>query len=162
MECSICLERVLEKAHPAERKFGLLACDHAFCLPCIRNWRQHVTGGADVESALRTCPLCRTPAHFITPSTLWPATPEEKEAVVGGYRAKLASIDCRNFAFGEGACAFGTSCMYRHAYPDGRLEEVALRRVAADEGEVRVVQPVRLSDFIVIQSGRVRGRRGGR
>lgn len=49
--------------------------------------------------------------------------------------------------------------MYKHAYPDGRLEDAAPRRVAADEGEVRVVQPVRLSDFIVIKSGKARGRR---
>lgn len=152
----------MEKAYPGDRKFGLLACEHPFCLRCIREWRQHVAGGADLESALRTCPLCRLPSHFVTPSTVWPASPEEKEAVVGGYRAKLASIDCRHFAWGEGACPFGISCLYRHAYPDGRIEEKALRRVAADEGEVRVVQPVRLSDFIVIQQGRVRGRRGGR
>ncbi len=37
MECAICLERVLGAR---VRKFGLLdACDHAFCLPCIRSWR---------------------------------------------------------------------------------------------------------------------------
>jgi hypothetical protein len=37
VECAICLERVLGARG---RKFGLLdACDHAFCLPCIRSWR---------------------------------------------------------------------------------------------------------------------------
>ena len=59
VECSICLERVLSKANPAERKFGLLACEHPFCLGCIRAWRQKLDGGADVDTALRTCPLCR-------------------------------------------------------------------------------------------------------
>ena len=39
VECSICLERPLEKENPAQRQFGLLDCDHAFCLGCIRNWR---------------------------------------------------------------------------------------------------------------------------
>ena len=112
-----------------------------------------------MEQALRTCPICREPTHFITPSTVWPATPEEKESIVGGYKAKLGEIDCRHFNYGDGTCPFGTSCMYRHAYKDGRLEEAAARRVAADEGEIHLVQPVRLSDFIVIQRGRVRGRR---
>jgi E3 ubiquitin-protein ligase makorin len=157
VECGICLERVLDRG----QKFGLLACEHAFCLGCIRGWRAAVAGGADLESALRTCPVCRAATHFITPSAVWPATAEEKEAVCAGYRAKLASIDCRHFAAGEGACPFGTSCMYRHAYADGRLEERALRRVAGEEGEVRVVQPVRLADFIVVRQGRV-GRRGRR
>lgn len=159
VECGICMEQVVEKPPPADRRFGLLACDHAFCLSCIRQWRQQYAGGADVDAALRTCPLCRVPTHFITPSMVWPGTPEDKEAIVAGYRAKLGEIDCKHFAFGEGACPFGSSCMYRHAYRDGRREEAAPRRVAADEGEVHVVQPVRLSDFIVVQRGRVRGRR---
>lgn len=103
--------------------------------------------------------MCRVTTHFITPSTVWPSTPAEKEAIVAGYKAKLASIDCRHFNYGEGTCPFGTSCMYRHAYPDGRLEESAPRRVAADEGEVHFVQPVRLSDFIEVKRGKVRGRR---
>ena len=38
------------QAAPAERRFGLLDCDHAFCLACIRGWRAHTEGGADVAS----------------------------------------------------------------------------------------------------------------
>lgn len=57
------------------------------------------------------------------------------------------TADCMHFNYGEGQCPFGTSCFYRHAYPDGRLEEPSLRRIVDEEG-VRVVQPVRLSDFI--------------
>jgi hypothetical protein len=49
--------------------------------------------------------------------------------------------------------------MYKHAYPDGRLEDSAPRLVAVDEGEIKYVQPVRLSDFLIINDGRVRGRR---
>ena len=49
--------------------------------------------------------------------------------------------------------------MYRHVYADGTLETQSSRKVAADEGEVRVVQPVRLSDFIVIKQGKVGRRR---
>ena len=106
VECGICLEKVLHKANPAERKFGLLECEHAFCLGCIRGWRQNFAGGVDVESALRTCPVCRVSTHFITPSTVWPASQEEKEGIIEGYKAKLGSIDCRNFNFGEGFVLF--------------------------------------------------------
>lgn len=38
-QCGICLERVMGKQPPSARKFGLLACEHAFCLACIRSWR---------------------------------------------------------------------------------------------------------------------------
>lgn len=33
-----------------ERKFGLLSCDHAFCLGCIRNWRNSTSGGVDIDA----------------------------------------------------------------------------------------------------------------
>lgn len=36
------------------------------------------------QKALRTCPVCRTASYFVTPSTTWPATEEEKELIVGG------------------------------------------------------------------------------
>lgn len=63
VECGICMERVLSKPNPSERRFGLMSCDHPFCLACIRGWR--ATGTADLETAVRTCPLCRTTTHFV-------------------------------------------------------------------------------------------------
>eukprot|EP00879_Flechtneria_rotunda_P025338 GHRR01026917.1.p1 GENE.GHRR01026917.1~~GHRR01026917.1.p1 ORF type:complete len:112 (+),score=16.42 GHRR01026917.1:135-470(+) len=39
IECGICLEKVLSKPVLSQRRFGLMFCDHAFCLDCIRNWR---------------------------------------------------------------------------------------------------------------------------
>jgi E3 ubiquitin-protein ligase makorin len=60
--------------------------------------------------------------HFITPSTKWPDTPEDKEDIVSAYKAAMGQKDCVHFAFGVGSCPFGTSCFYRHAYRDGRLE----------------------------------------
>ncbi|KAG5180699.1 hypothetical protein JKP88DRAFT_323457, partial [Tribonema minus] len=39
--CSICLD--------APRQRGALACGHAFCFDCIRDWSQRET----------TCPLCK-------------------------------------------------------------------------------------------------------
>lgn len=38
--CSICMEVVVQKAAPSERRFGILSsCCHTFCLNCIRQWR---------------------------------------------------------------------------------------------------------------------------
>lgn len=45
----MCLQ-VLSKPDPSERKFGLLDCNHAFCLSCIRDWRSRTESGADVET----------------------------------------------------------------------------------------------------------------
>lgn len=72
VECCVCLERVLEKPTAAERKFGLLSCDHAFCLGCIRGWRSHHEGGADTD----TVSILPTPSMlkccFSTPmNTAW-------------------------------------------------------------------------------------------
>ncbi|KAF6262683.1 hypothetical protein COO60DRAFT_1699128 [Scenedesmus sp. NREL 46B-D3] len=124
---------VLGKAELSARRFGLMACEHAFCLGCIRNWRS--TAEVDKATALRTCPICRTPTHFITPSTKWPDTAEDKESIVSAYKEAMGQKDCTHFDFGEGSCPFGTSCFYRHAYKDGRLEEVHLRRAANVEGQ---------------------------
>jgi hypothetical protein len=41
---------------------------------------------------------------------------------VSSYKAAMGQKDCVHFDFGEGTCPFGTSCFYRHAYKDGRLE----------------------------------------
>jgi E3 ubiquitin-protein ligase makorin len=41
MSCGICMEVVMEKEPPNERRFGILShCCHCFCLSCIRKWRQ--------------------------------------------------------------------------------------------------------------------------
>uniref|UniRef100_A0A3Q1GFF6 E3 ubiquitin-protein ligase makorin-2 n=1 Tax=Acanthochromis polyacanthus TaxID=80966 RepID=A0A3Q1GFF6_9TELE len=38
--CSICMEVVVQKANPSDRRFGILSsCCHTFCLACIRQWR---------------------------------------------------------------------------------------------------------------------------
>ncbi|KAF9593275.1 hypothetical protein IFM89_021031 [Coptis chinensis] len=150
IECSVCLDRVLSKPSAAERKFGLLSeCDHPFCISCIRNWRSNSpTSGMDVNSALRACPICRKLSYFVIPSVIWYSTLEEKQEIVDNYKARLGSIDCRYFDFGNGSCPFGTSCFYKHAYRDGRLEEVALRHLGAEDGNTVIAKDIRLSDFL--------------
>ncbi|KAL1346297.1 putative RING-type E3 ubiquitin transferase C3H69 [Arachis hypogaea] len=150
IECSVCLERVLSKPTAAERKFGLLSeCDHPFCISCIRNWRSsNPTLGMDVNSTLRACPICRKLSYFVIPSVIWYSTHEEKMEIVDSYKAKLKSIDCKHFDFGDGNCPFGTSCFYKHAYRDGRLEEAVLRHLGAADGDTVIAKDIRLSDFL--------------
>jgi E3 ubiquitin-protein ligase makorin len=147
VECAICLESVLGKpAGEGARRFGLLACPHAFCLSCIRNWR--ASDAADRDSAVRTCPVCRTTSHFVTPSAVWPRSPEEKEEILAAYKAKLGETDCMHFSYGDGRCPFGTSCFYRHAYRDGTLEVRQLRLAGNADGGVQVIGPVSLASFL--------------
>lgn len=150
IECSVCLERVLSKPTAGERKFGLLSeCDHPFCITCIRNWRSSSpTSGMDVNSTLRACPICRKLSYYVIPSVIWYFSKEEKNHIVENYKAKLKSIDCKYFDFGSGSCPFGASCFYKHAYRDGRLEEVVLRHLGAADGETVIVKNIRLSDFL--------------
>ncbi|WCJ18954.1 E3 ubiquitin-protein ligase makorin [Euphorbia peplus] len=118
IECCVCLDRVLSKPTAAERKFGLLSeCDHPFCISCIRNWRSSSpNSGMDVNTALRTCPICRKLSYFVVPSVIWYSSKEEKQEIVDTYKEKLSSIDCKHFDFGNGNCPFGSSCFYKHAY----------------------------------------------
>ncbi|KAG9138209.1 hypothetical protein Leryth_001441 [Lithospermum erythrorhizon] len=150
IECSVCLERVLAKPTAAERKFGILSeCDHPFCVSCIRNWRNSSpASGMDVNSTLRACPICRKLSYFIVPSVIWYFSNKEKEELVDNYKAKLRSIDCKHFDFGNGTCPFGTSCFYKHAYRDGRLEEVVLRHLGGEDGETVIAKEIRLSEFL--------------
>lgn len=150
IECSVCLERVLSKATIAERKFGVLSeCDHPFCISCIRNWRSsNPTLGMDVNSTLRACPICRKLSYFVVPSVIWYSSSDEKQEIVETYKAKLKSIDCKHFDFGDGNCPFGTSCFYKHAFRDGRLEQVALRHLGAADGDTIIAKDIRLSDFL--------------
>jgi E3 ubiquitin-protein ligase makorin len=151
VECCVCLERVLSKPRIAERKFGILSgCDHAFCIACIRGWRSgdHTTPGMDLDTVVRSCPVCRVQSYFVTPSVVWYASPEEKDQILEGYKRKLKAIDCRHFNYGVGSCPFGTSCFYRHRFKDGREEEVVLRHLGTADGTVAIAKSVRLSDFI--------------
>ncbi|XP_078443099.1 zinc finger (CCCH-type/C3HC4-type RING finger) family protein isoform X2 [Wolffia australiana] len=149
IECSVCLERVLSKPVPSERKFGLLSeCDHPFCVSCIRNWRgSSPASGMDVNSALRACPICRKLSYFVIPSIIWYFSKDEKQAIVDGYMDRLRKIDCKHFDFGNGTCPFGTSCFYKHAYRDGTLEKVVLRHLDADDGSTVIAKDIRLSEF---------------
>ncbi|GMH43698.1 hypothetical protein BSKO_11620 [Bryopsis sp. KO-2023] len=161
LECAICLEKVFSKPSLSDRRFGLMACDHVFCLSCIRNWRSNTDGTVDIASALRTCPICRVATHFVTPSAIFPDNESKKAAIVEGYVQKMGEIDCRAFNFGEGQCPFANSCFYRHVYRDGSKAEIILRTAANSDGEVKVVRGrIQLGDLLeTAQARRVMNRR---
>ncbi|XP_030962906.1 E3 ubiquitin-protein ligase makorin-like isoform X2 [Quercus lobata] len=58
------------------------------------------------------------------------------------------SIDCKHFDFGNGNRPFGSSCFYKHAYRDGCLEEVVLRHLGSEDGEIVIAKNIRLSEFL--------------
>ncbi|CAI2183931.1 10837_t:CDS:2 [Funneliformis geosporum] len=136
LKCGICHEKVLSKE---DARFGLLNCEHAFCLQCIRQWRSNITMENQV---IRACPICKTSSHFITPSTTWITDRAEKQRVINEYKRK-----CRNFNYGEGQCQFGISCFYAHTYRDGTKKEIHFRTIQNGE-EVKVLDNVRLWDFM--------------
>ncbi|XP_063933305.1 uncharacterized protein LOC135145127 [Zophobas morio] len=146
VECGICLEVVLEKATLSNRRFGLLkSCKHAFCLPCIRKWRSERNRPKEL---VRQCPLCRVESFLVIPSAVWIEDDAEKEALFEQYTANLKKKDCVNYNFGEGTCPFGASCFYRHARRDGTLEKPVLRKVANADGDLTVLDIIRVSDFL--------------
>eukprot|EP00698_Gefionella_okellyi_P025921 TRINITY_DN969_c0_g1_i1.p1 TRINITY_DN969_c0_g1~~TRINITY_DN969_c0_g1_i1.p1 ORF type:complete len:449 (-),score=20.44 TRINITY_DN969_c0_g1_i1:30-1376(-) len=142
-ECGICGQYVMQKPS----KFGLLSgCDHPFCLDCIREWR---SGLEVAHSTMRSCPVCRKSSHFVIPSDRLILDPRQKTAVTEAYRLRLSSIPCKHYGYGEGKCPFGASCFYMHAHKDGTRADSAeiTRRYVGDDGGVRVMSSVTLSDF---------------
>lgn len=153
LECGICLEEVLRKERLSDRRFGVMShCEHIFCWQCMKGWRyaHGQMGGATSATAeqARRCPECQQLSHFIVPCSFFPQGNEERQEVFDERRKQLARIPCKHFDFGRGSCPFGTSCFYAHILPDGTREDGSLRRAGDAEGNVRVLQPVRLSSFL--------------
>ncbi|KAL5633211.1 hypothetical protein ACGC1H_003642 [Rhizoctonia solani] len=116
--CSICFDVPTE--------FGLLAgCSHIFCLKCIMDWRSSKNKDNDVviSNTNKTCPVCRAPSKFITPSSRFsPKDSPERVRCVEGYKATLGKIPCRYFTKSpsdERFCPYGKDCFYQHQNEDG-------------------------------------------
>ncbi|CAA0827223.1 E3 ubiquitin-protein ligase makorin [Striga hermonthica] len=148
VECNVCMEVVLSKPMAAERRFGILSeCDHSFCITCIRSWRSSTqASGTDASSTSRSCPVCRRLSYFVVPSAIWYSSMEEKQEIVNSYKARLRSIDCKHFYFGDGCCPFGACCFYKHAYRDGSLEEVVLAHLGSDDEDTIIAKELRLTE----------------
>ena len=77
--CAICRDDVT-------RRGRIDACDHLFCLPCIKRW-------AKIETK---CPLCKARFSFIQPEDLVPPEPESRPSTrgarAGGPQKELKRI----------------------------------------------------------------------
>ncbi|KAL4161886.1 hypothetical protein PRNP1_002437 [Phytophthora ramorum] len=110
--CGICFDDIVQSG----KHFGLLSCDHCFCLDCLRSWRQ----SKDMElEVIRACPACRIPSDFIVPSLIF-CKGEEKRKVVEAYKSHLALRECKYFNGLFGSCPFGPRCFYAHRDGEGR------------------------------------------
>eukprot|EP01120_Amphizonella_sp_Union-15-10_P006735 TRINITY_DN2204_c0_g1_i2.p1 TRINITY_DN2204_c0_g1~~TRINITY_DN2204_c0_g1_i2.p1 ORF type:complete len:516 (-),score=77.60 TRINITY_DN2204_c0_g1_i2:161-1708(-) len=71
--CGICEQFILESGN----RFGLLThCEHAFCLPCIKEYRSNK---ALDNTNVRSCPTCGVVSHFVVPHNLMVVLPQKKK-----------------------------------------------------------------------------------
>ncbi|XP_061641091.1 E3 ubiquitin-protein ligase makorin-2 [Phyllopteryx taeniolatus] len=145
--CSICMEVVVQKAIPSERRFGILSsCCHVFCLACIRQWRCTRNFSNKI---IKSCPECRVVSEFVIPSVYWVEEQEDKDNLIELFKSGVSKKACKYFDQGRGSCPFGGKCLYLHAFPDGsRAEAEKPRKQLSSEGNVRFMNNVRLWDFI--------------
>ncbi|XP_025233638.1 probable E3 ubiquitin-protein ligase makorin-2 isoform X2 [Theropithecus gelada] len=145
--CSICMEVILEKASASERRFGILSnCNHTYCLSCIRQWR---CAKQFENPIIKSCPECRVISEFVIPSVYWVEDQNKKNELIEAFKQGMGKKACKYFEQGKGTCPFGSKCLYRHAYPDGRLAEPEKpRKQLSSQGTVRFFNSVRLWDFI--------------
>ena len=101
----------------------------------------------------RECPICRVTSHYTVPSSFFVKSPE-KERVIEAYKARCAVTHCAHFKRGDATCPFGTSCFYRHEFPDGTLATNRPRYIAGADGDAAPMQAVRISDFLDARQAR--------
>ncbi|GAB6020202.1 putative E3 ubiquitin-protein ligase makorin-2 [Chamberlinius hualienensis] len=147
--CTICMDVIMEKLPHSERRFGILPnCNHIFCLSCIRRWRS--TKQID-NKTVRSCPQCRTPSDFVTPSNFWCENEEDKNVLIESYKKALSLKSCKYFKEGNGECPFAGNCFYLHAYPDGRkatLPPPRPRRRRNADGDLEIAQQLFLWNYV--------------
>eukprot|EP01117_Protostelium_nocturnum_P014026 TRINITY_DN5299_c0_g1_i1.p1 TRINITY_DN5299_c0_g1~~TRINITY_DN5299_c0_g1_i1.p1 ORF type:complete len:301 (+),score=95.94 TRINITY_DN5299_c0_g1_i1:47-949(+) len=104
ISCPICEDNI----EASGKKYGLLSeCNHAFCLDCIKKWRQT----NDVSTA-KSCPICRVQSHYVVPCDVFP-NEETKKVVVDSYVKNLSSVPCKYYSQYQ-TCPFGKNCFYSH------------------------------------------------
>ncbi|XP_063785025.1 E3 ubiquitin-protein ligase makorin-1 isoform X2 [Pseudophryne corroboree] len=143
--CGICMEVVYEKTNLSERRFGILSnCNHSYCLKCIRRWRS----AKQFESKIiKSCPECRITSNFVIPSEYWVEEKDDKQKLILKYKEAMSNKSCRYFDEGRGTCPFGGNCFYKHAYPDGRIEEPQPRQKGGMSSRYRAQRRNRFWDF---------------
>jgi len=120
VECGICLEVIANKGN----RFGLMTgCDHAFCIGCIRIWRNKSHDMSNPSTMVKSCPTCRKESLFIIPSLIY-CTGEMKDHMVEQYKTNLKLKPCKYFSK-SGSCPFGGDCFYAHYNQDGSLADTS-------------------------------------
>eukprot|EP00903_Cladosiphon_okamuranus_P012561 g11761.t1 len=125
-KCGICLENI-----PASgKRFGLLNCDHVYCLECLRTWRKSKGPQKDIS---RTCPECRKVSFFLVPSKEH-LKGKAKLKAIQAYKKGLSKLPCKyhkparsgsnggsrsSSSSGTNVCPFGARCFYAHLDENG-------------------------------------------
>jgi E3 ubiquitin-protein ligase makorin len=151
--CGLCHIPILQGVDP---RFGLLNCDHAFCLGCIRTWRStHFDANNEFP---RSCPDCKEVSYFIVPSSTWIADPTEKFKVIEQYKKRMSAIPCKYYDYGRGDCPFGSSCFYEHRtdFNDKLYQRPAL--ILDHREQIAKVRDTKLSDYIVFKTAPARNK----
>lgn len=115
-ECIICYDKPVT--------YGLMdGCSHVLCVQCIRQWRHPNNRTDDAETTNISCPYCRVPSYFVTPSSqFFPKDHPRRTEIVAQYKASMARVPCRHFQNSppnRRRCPFGRDCFYQHLNPDG-------------------------------------------
>jgi len=133
IECGICLDVIASKGN----RFGLMTgCDHAFCIGCIRIWRNKANDSSSSSVMVKACPTCRKESLFIIPSLIY-CTGEMKHHMVEQYKANLKHKSCRYFAK-AGKCPFGGDCFYAHYNEDGTLADTSgMKNIVKNANKLR-------------------------
>jgi E3 ubiquitin-protein ligase makorin len=152
--CGLCNAPVLQGVDP---RFGVLNCNHAFCLGCIRNWRStHFDANNETP---RSCPDCKEVTYFIVPSSTWIDDQVEKFKVIEQYKKRMSFIPCKYYDYGGGDCPFGTSCFYEHRI-DADTKFTPRPPLILDHREqIAKVRDAKLSDYIVFKTAPARNKK---
>ncbi|XP_072304723.1 makorin, ring finger protein, 4 [Eucyclogobius newberryi] len=109
--CGICMDKIYEKPELCDRKFGILPnCTHAFCLKCIKTWRNTRDLAPDV---VKSCPQCRVKSGFYVPHEYWVVEGQEKKSLIATFKKRFSKRTC-GFYLQQGRCPFKSDCLYRH------------------------------------------------
>lgn len=107
---------MLQKDNPKDRMFAILPnCEHCYCVECVRTWRKVKNLPNKV---VKGCPMCRQVSHFYVPSKYW-VEDDKKVYLLKRHTKYLATLPCVYYQ--QGACRYGSKCMYGHS-PDPEQE----------------------------------------
>ncbi|XP_075706739.1 E3 ubiquitin-protein ligase makorin-1-like isoform X2 [Rhinoderma darwinii] len=88
--CGICMNKVYDKQTAEDRVFGILPnCSHAYCVGCIKRWRQ----ARDFQNeVVKSCPQCCVKSSYFIPHKYWIEETDEKLQLIEDFKAKTGTI----------------------------------------------------------------------